>query len=152
MTSHALIPTTGEAVELSAPTEELAAFFDRIAEAKRELRQAEDLLKQELCGRLDRDNRRTDLFGEFEVSVDAPNPTEWDTAQLARVLTVLVGEGKLTADAARKVLEPVRVLKPRKRELDKLLGSPALTPYDREVLGQCERATGRPRRVKVTRK
>lgn len=152
MTSHALIPLSGEAVALDAPTADLAAFFDKLAEVKREVRQAEDLLKQELASRLDKDNRRKDMFGEYEVEVSAPNPTEFDVEHLERVLTVLVKEGKLSEEAARSALEPVRVLKPRKRELDKLLKSPALTPFDQNILAECAKPTGRPRRVTVKRK
>jgi len=150
--THAVIRATGEVLDLSAPTGELAAVLDHMAAIEAELRTARELVRQELCGRLDRDNQRRTMTDDgWFLEVDAPGQTEWDTGRLAGVLEGLVSAGKLSAEAARAALEPVRVLKPRRRELAKLAGLPQLSDDDREALSRCEHPTGRQRRVTVKR-
>lgn len=149
MTSVVVIPGTGEVTALDAPTETLAEVRDRISRIEQNLRTAKDLLDHELCVRADQHNTRKLVTDGYLVEVAAPKTMEWSGNALAPVLERMVEQEVLSAEAARSALEPELTLKPRARELTRLLASPTVSDEDRQALEDCRTASTRKRSVRV---
>lgn len=100
-TDLVVVPGTGEAIALNAPSEALAQALDEVRELERELRVAKQAVGAELLRRMDTQAKWTMRTDNYEVRGESPAPrTEYDVEQLMEVLDGLVNEGLLSSTAA----------------------------------------------------
>ncbi len=151
MSTDLIVPLTGEAISLDAPTDALADAFHRIQKLEVELRMARAELRTELLSRMDKELARTHQAGDFYLECEAPNQTEYDPDLLDAVLDRLMAEDKVGPAAVAQALKPKTELRPMKRGIDKLLASPNLTDEDRAAVVACAHPRTRERRLTVKR-
>jgi hypothetical protein len=122
-------PVTGEALELEsmAPTE-LAERLEALDELRGRLGDYRRALIDEAASRLDAENTRKRIFGDFELETNAPSEETYTPARVRAALAPLVAAGKLTAEALDRILVTPDPAPPAervdKRELNKLKRSP----------------------------
>jgi hypothetical protein len=141
------LPLTGEALDLNAPTGELAQAFDRIRDLERELKETRDQISRELIGRMDKRASWTLREDGFKVSAPSPAPkTEYDGYELHQVVQSLVAEGLIDGEAAEEAVEIRVEYRPRVRGVNALrkLGSDVADRVD-----LCAREVEPVRRVRV---
>lgn len=113
MTSLAIIPTTGEQLDLTAPDEQLVEWFDELRDAERQVKEIRDAIAGEITARCDRRAKWSFSAHGLKVSVPSPAPkTEWDIDALRSTLASMQAEG-LDEDAVDAALEPVVTWKVR---------------------------------------
>lgn len=143
-------PTTGEVIELSAPTDALAQYLADVREAELLLREAKRLVSREITSRLDRIASWTlRLEGGLTVKTQSPAPSEeWDALAARSDLLQLVDEGVLGVEAVDAAFEPVVTYKPRKAGINALrkLGGRVV-----EILSAHSREVEKERYVSVSR-
>jgi len=149
MSTDLVIPIVGEVIDLDGPTDMLAEAYDRISQLERDLREARGEVRRVLLDRMDVENVRKHLAGDWQIECEAPGQFQYDVVALDAVLAGLVTAGKISDRARHAALEPVEVLKPRKREIDKLLKSELLDAEDHAAIRECERPLTRERRLTV---
>lgn len=144
-----VVPYSGEIVSLAADTDVLAALTDEIRDVESRLRELKGQISEEIHARMDRERKWTLHAGPFKVTgkSDAPEVV-YDVERLASVLTSLVDDGEITADAMDEALEVVTTYKVRKRGVEALRKSPRF----RELIDGCgEERPPENRRLSVKR-
>lgn len=106
-------PLTGEALDLTADTEDLAYWCDQIRELERQAKEAREILGLELMRRMDSKASWTLRAGGFKITAPSPAPKrEWNVDALRSTLADLRDQG-LDEDAIDAALEVVVTYKPR---------------------------------------
>lgn len=91
-------PRDGEFIDTStAPAERVADVLHAVREREAALKAARAELEAELRRRLEVRQRKTIVFGGFEVTLDGGRESVWDPDELERTLRDLVDEGALSA-------------------------------------------------------
>lgn len=140
----ALVPVTGEVLDLDAPNETLVDALFRMRDLEQQLQAARRDVGLEITRRMDADNlRQVDVDG-FRVTVSAPGE-DWDLEALDEVLTALVDNGILTPAATQRLFRVKRDVD--KREMKKLLGN--VEPVDAGKIRGCSAKSKRLRSVRV---
>ncbi len=133
-TDLVVIPTTGEALELNAPDDVLAAYIDQIKDLEAQLREVRNRIGDELIGRMDQQASWTLHAGKFKVTAPSPElKEEWDVDALRSLLELLVEEGVVGEPAAKKAIKTEVTYKPVAagiKALRKVLPGPALQAVD----------------------
>lgn len=146
-TDLVVIPTTGEQLALSAPTDQLAAAIDFLRDVKRQADSAIRVIGEELLDRQDKAASWTTHTDRFEIVGQSPTPdTEWNTDALDATLKSLIAEGEISEDAYDNALETVVALKVKKRGLDAIR---KLNDDIRERVDACGNPVEKTRRVNV---
>lgn len=146
-TDLVVIPSTGEALSLTQPTDDLAAAVDFCRDLKRQADTAIRTIGEELLRRQDKAASWTTHTEHFEIVGQSPAPdTEWDVDALRATLTDMVEAEEIADEAFDNALEPVVTWKVRKRGLDAIR---KLNDDVRERIDACGRAVERQRRVAV---
>lgn len=151
----AVVPYTGEAIVLADTTDaQLAQALDdaRLFEQSR-LRAFKRELQDELLRRMDAAAARgaqgawTIRDGEWKLTGDSPDRTEYDLDELRGVLQSLVYAGLISEDVLGEVIVPSgwKVAKRPLAQLAKLGG------VVKDAIKSCELPDSRPRNVTVTR-
>jgi hypothetical protein len=108
-------PQTGEALDLTAPTEDLASWFAAVRELELQIRERKQRVTSELLRRMDRGAAWTVRVGQFKLTAPSPAPVEeWDGVELRAALLELVDDGTLDIAAVDAAVETVITYKPRK--------------------------------------
>lgn len=116
----ALVPVTGEVLDLDSPSEVLVDALHRITDLQSQLAAARRDLGFEITRRMDADNlRQVDVDG-FRVTVRKPDE-KWDLERLDLVLDELVAAGVITRSAVDRLFRVKREV--QAREMTKLLGN-----------------------------
>lgn len=107
------IPATGEALDLSAPDEDLVVMFDHVRGLERQLKEAREVIAQELTLRMDKRAKWSFEASGYKVSVASPAmKEEWDLDALRATLADLRDQG-LDEDAIDAALDVQVIYKPR---------------------------------------
>jgi hypothetical protein len=146
-----LIRLTGEEIDLSRPTAELASWLDQIKQFQILGRSAESDIKLELQRRADHDNATELDGGDYVINVDKPAVVhEWQDEEtieaLKAVLADLILEGTISKKAADEALSVEVSYKVHSTKL-KDLGrrDPAIAAR----IEDCVKTKEKPRRVSV---
>lgn len=129
-----VLPLTGEVIDLAeATTTDLAEAVDRLAALDVELRAARQAIADELAGRLDSANSRSERVGDWMLETNPPTSEEYLVDVLRDRLTALVDDGTLDPVVLSRVIVTPAPKPPAarvdKREVNKLKKS-----TDRRVL------------------
>lgn len=117
----AINPATGVAVELpSETTDTLARERRDVTDLRNALAQYAQAIDDELTARLDKENTRSAVVGEWRIETKAPTALTFEPDRLAVAVLDLIAEGLLAESVAERVLIP-QPDKVNRRELDKLL-------------------------------
>lgn len=115
-------PSTGEVLDLGAPTEQLARWLVEARELDEAMRSEKRRVVAELLSRMDREARYTLRIGDLELKGDGPEPpTEYDAQELREALTEFVDGDVISQEALDRAVEPVVTFKPRANGLKALL-------------------------------
>lgn len=140
-------PMTGEALELTASEEDLAAAIDAAKEMEGRLREFKSAISDELLRRMDHEAKWTIRPGRYKVEGSAPPAPDYDAEKLLPVLTRLVREKLITPGAAHDALErPKAPLKVKRRGINALL---KLGGEVAAALAECQVEVTKPRSVSV---
>jgi hypothetical protein len=151
----AINPATGEAIDLAAPTDQLAHAIDQVRDLEARLRAHREDLGAEVLRRMDHEGvwtRHVDpLPGSdvgYKVTGDTPAPkVEWDADRLAHLLDDAVTDGVISEAAARKAVSI------RSEHVAHASGINALLKLGGQLAEQiqgCRREVAKRRRVAVT--
>jgi hypothetical protein len=142
-------PTTGELLDLTAPTDDLGRFLADVRELEELMRESKRFVSQELLARMDKQAKWTFHSSGLKLSGDSPAPVEeWNGAELRTALLELVDAGVIAIEAVDAAVETVVSYHPKKagiNQLRKLGGAVA------ETIDGLARQTERTRRVTVSR-
>lgn len=142
-------PVTGEAIDLLAPDDELAALYDRIQDLERECKAVRERIGEELVARMDMAARWTLHAGGFTVTAPSPAPRrEYDIDLLEAALARLSEAGEIAGTAAERCFRHETKVSVDLRGVNALL---KLGGRVREEIDLCARETVPRRRVKVAR-
>lgn len=140
-------PMTGEALELSASEEDLAAAFDAAKEMESRLKEYRGQISSELLRRMDAEATWTLRAGSYKMEGESPDRFDYDAEKLLPELTALVKAGKITPGAAHDALErPKAPLKAKKRGINALL---KLGGEVKEAIERCKVPVEKSRSVSV---
>lgn len=108
-------PATGEVLDLTAPTVDLARALADMRDLETAWRDVKTTVTAELLSRLDRNGAWTQrLDAGFTIKAPSPEPVEeFDAAALHDALSQLVDEGVITVDAMDRAIETIVTYKPR---------------------------------------
>lgn len=140
-------PRTGEALDLTADTETLAAWIDELREYESRSKEIRERIGAELVRRMDQSAKWTIHANGFKVTAPSPAPkVQWDAEALRPVLLELVFEGLISEEASDAALEVVLSYKAKPAGLNALLklGGPVA-----ERLSECRSEVEPVRRVSV---
>lgn len=118
-------PATGEALDLPAmATDVLATGLEELGELLSELGAFRQRIVDELAGRMDRVNTRSERVGRFELETNAPTEETYSAPLLRAELTGLVAEGIIDRELLDRVITYPTPKPPEarvdKREVNKL--------------------------------
>lgn len=120
MTALVPHPQTGEALDLSAPTGDLAAWVDQIRQIESQAKEAREEIGRELLRRMDAKASWTLREAGFKITGQSPQPKlEWNVDALRATLADLRDQG-LDEDAIDAALEVVVSYRPRAAGLNAL--------------------------------
>lgn len=140
-------PASGEALELTASEEDLAAAFDAARELEGRLKEYRSIISLELLRRMDAEAKWTVPAGRFKAVGESPGKVEYDADKLLPVLAQLVKDGKITPGAAHDALErPKAPLKVKMRGVNALL---KLGGEVKTAIEACADPVTKPRSVSV---
>lgn len=148
MTELIPLPVTGEALDLTAPSPELARVLDDLRSFEQEIREAKQFISDELLARMDRDASWTLHVDGFKIEGDSPAPrAEWNIDALRATLADLLSDGRISEDAMDAALKVEIAYKPQARGLNALkkLGDDV-----EERIDACSTPVERQRRVRVS--
>jgi hypothetical protein len=115
-------PATGELLDLSAPTEDLARWLTEARELDEAMRTEKRRVVAELLDRMDRDASYTIRVGSLELKGDGPEPpTVYDGESLRHALQAYVDAEVISPEALDRAVEVVPTYKPRANGLKALL-------------------------------
>lgn len=115
-------PSTGEVLELDAPTEQLARWLVEARELDEAMRSEKRRVVVELLNRMDREARYTLRVANLELKGDGPEPpTDYDGEQLREALAEFVAAEVISQEALDRAIEPVTTFKPRANGLKPLI-------------------------------
>lgn len=142
-------PATGEVLELTAPTDELARVLDETRDIEQQLRGYKQHIADEIHRRMDAEGVWTAHVGDYTVTGQSPARTTYNAELLRASLAALVLDGTITEDARDRAVTVVETLKVSARgtqALHKLGGAVA------SVIDESEQPVDTPRRVSVKRR
>lgn len=141
----AVMPVTGEVLDLAGPTDELVDWRVRTVEIRRQLEALASDLDMELARRIDFESAgRTARVGDYQIEVQAPTTTEWDVPRLGIALEALVADARISPAVAEKAFRVTVTRAPAAAHLKKLLGH--ADPEVRESIARCRETVERRRR------
>lgn len=115
------VPVTGEAINLTAGTDDLAYWVDRLQDIERQAKEARSMVGEELLRRLDHDACWTARVEGFEITAPSPAPTvEYDVDKLRATLDELVDDGYIGQGAAQAAVKVETSYKPVVAKLNAL--------------------------------
>lgn len=117
-------PATGELVDLTSPTDFLAARRREVIELKKALDVYADVIDEELTRRLDRMNTRSADVGDWRIEGKPATVTEFPRDPLAKAIRELIAEDKLDGAVLGRTIRRTSEFKVDKREVTKLLKHP----------------------------
>lgn len=132
-------PATGEIIDLSGPTDQLAKTLSEVRILEQQLRVFKDHVAREITARLDVENTRSATVGGWKVTATAPVVWETDLEPLREKLVALVGDGVLSMRAVEDAVERVVGYKAHRKGLKMLRTHPdarvreVVAEHDREV-------------------
>lgn len=143
-------PITGEVLELSAPTPDLAQFIADVRDAESMLGEAKRYVSAEIIARLDKGaSRKQRLENGLEISAPSPQPLEeFDAAGLHEALQQLAIEGVIYETVASEAVVPVIEYKVQRRVVN---GLRKLGGRVEETINRFVTKVEKDRYVKVTR-
>lgn len=141
-------PATGELIRLSDPTDTLAQALDEVRDMESRQREFKARISEEILRRMDAEGVWTAEVGEFKVSGQSPDRTDYDADKLLFALDRLVADGDITPDARDRAVTVVESLKVSKRGVQALR---KLGGRVEEVINDTEVAVETPRRISVRR-
>lgn len=115
-----VVPTTGELVNLAAPTAELAVYLDAYRELDRDSRRAKTAITDEIAQRLDHDGRASETVTGWKVTVNAPDAVRYDADAVYAILVRAAEAGAISASAVNAACPEVVTRKVSKRDLDRI--------------------------------
>jgi len=153
--SHALVPHTGELIEIAAMSvAEIATLTDEIRDLESRLRSLKSDLAAEVTARFDRDRSWNASYShagvEWKVSTSSDAEVSvWDVTALQELLYDLVEEGLITEEASKRTVVPKIEYKVMASGVNALLKSPEIAAR----IEACRTLEPQPnRRLKVERK
>jgi hypothetical protein len=122
MTEYAVIPHTGETVDLNGPIDAFADAMEQLGQIETEIRTVKREISDEVARRLDHEGRRSIEIGDVKLTINAPTERKWDMPELLLLMAELVNEGTISQAKAERCIkmEP----KPVWAELKTLLSDP----------------------------
>lgn len=122
MSDVVIHPSTGEILDLSAPTDDLARWLTEARELDEAMRVEKRRVVAELLARMDREANYTLRVGDLELKGDGPEPPMvYDGAALRLALKEFVDAEVISPDALDRAVEIVPTYKPRANGLKALL-------------------------------
>lgn len=146
-TAAVLNPRTGEVVDLTADTAELAAYLADVRQWERDfLRGCKRAVELELIRRMDRDAKYTLRAGGLEITGDGPGRVKYEEEVLRAQLRPLVQQDIISQDAMNAAVKEVVTYQVMARGVNALkkLGGPVA-----EAVAAATRLSDDPRRVQV---
>lgn len=140
-------PLTGEALELRAPTTDLAAAIDQAKEMEGALREYKRAIADEILRRMDHEGTWTARLGPYKVTGDGPRQPTYDGERLRSALERLVQVGRISERAMEKAVELVTDYKVKKAGINALL---KLGPDVAAAVRGAEEQNLKPRGVRVS--
>lgn len=146
-------PATGEALDLTGPTNDLAAAVVGLGEVRQMLDDYRHAVEAEIARRMDAANTRKERIGEWEISVNAPTTESYPTDLVREQLAYLIEKHGLDPVVMDRVIvtpdpKPAEA-KVDRREINKLLKHP--DPEVGERIGRASVTAPARRNVKIER-
>lgn len=121
-------PATGEALDLVAmTTTDLAGALGELRELTDKLSAFRQAIIDEVAGRMDKGNARTEVVGPYKLVTNAPREESYPVRRLREELQPLIDAGELEPQVLDRLITTPRPKTPdpvvSKRELNKLKGS-----------------------------
>lgn len=142
------VPVTGEALDLSAPDDELLRWIDRLAEIEAKVQAFRTtIVAAEVMHRMDRRASWTLRAGDYIATAPSPAPaTEWDIPALRSALAELEADGVIDLDTALECIQREVTHKPRVGNINRVK---KISPDVAAKIDACSVKVERNRRVTV---
>lgn len=142
-----VIPLTGQVIDLSTPTDQIADAIDRVKLIEADLRAAKRVLSDEVLRRMDHEGKWTVHAPGWKVVGQSPGGEEFDGDELARRLRKLVKAGRISQGAMTNAVAREIVWTAKKAGINALrkLGDDVRAEVD-----ACASPTTKPRSLQVT--
>lgn len=117
-TSKAIIihPVSGEVLELeTATTTDVAEALARLGDLYNDLAAFKTRLVDEIAGRMDKANARTETVGNYKIEVNAPRTEAYPVPTMRQALQELVDAGALEASVLDRVITTPEPKEPEPR-------------------------------------